>query len=52
MEHYKSLGEYDGFAVGSLWVRPAMMFLSEVEIEGVGVPRFKYIDEDRYLYEE
>ena len=30
---------------GELWVRPVKMFLEEVEVNGVKVPRFKYIGE-------
>jgi len=38
---------YDGpdYPKGTLWVRPKKMFEEEVEVEGVPVPRFKFIDE-------
>jgi cyclomaltodextrinase / maltogenic alpha-amylase / neopullulanase len=32
-------------ARSELWVRPAAMFLEEVEVNGQKVPRFKYIGE-------
>lgn len=28
----------------SLWVRPLAMFTEQVEVEGVSVPRFSYVD--------
>jgi len=30
----------------SLWVRPCSMFVEKVKVEGVQIPRFKYIEED------
>ena len=37
---YESLSEN---SVSKLWVRPKMMFLEKVELNGKKVPRFKYI---------
>ena len=28
---------------GSLWVRPLTMFLEEVEVDGVRMPRFQFV---------
>ena len=28
---------------GSLWVRPLAMFLEEVEVDGVRMPRFQFV---------
>ncbi|MDP1709422.1 MAG: DUF1653 domain-containing protein [Candidatus Komeilibacteria bacterium] len=44
--HSETLEEmvlYEHLDDGSLWVRPAPMFLEEVEREGKKVPRFKFI---------
>jgi hypothetical protein len=38
---YKPLYE----AVYGLWVRPLAMFTENIEIDGVLVPRFKYLEE-------
>lgn len=35
---YKAL-----YGEGQIWVRPLAMFIEEVEIEGIKIPRFKYI---------
>ena len=34
--------QYDN-PVSKVWVRPANMFLEEVEVEGVKVPRFVFV---------
>lgn len=31
----------------SLWVRPLEMFIENVEVDGIQVPRFKYVDENK-----
>lgn len=36
-----SHAEADG--IPGLWVRPLKMFLEDVEVEGIKVPRFKYL---------
>ncbi len=41
MVYYECLYDND---LGSLWVRPKGMFLSEIEIEGVLRPRFELIE--------
>ena len=41
---YRALYKGD-FPEGQLWVRPAAMFLEEVVVDGVGVPRFTRLDE-------
>ena len=38
--YYEALYEND---LSSFWVRPEKMFLESVEIDGVSVPRFKFI---------
>ena len=38
---YKALYQTEG---GNLWVRPVIMFIEEVEIEGKKIPRFEYVD--------
>ena len=38
---YEALYEND---LGKIWVRPLTMFLEEVEVNGIMIPRFKYID--------
>lgn len=43
---YKTLYETPDFPLGSIWVRPKGMFLSEVELDGKIVPRFKYIGDE------
>ncbi len=37
---YEALYEND---LGKIWVRPLAMFLEEVEVNGIMVPRFKYL---------
>lgn len=39
---YESLYENK---VSKLWVRPLSMFLEEIEVNGIKIPRFKYIAE-------
>ena len=34
------------YGAGQLWVRPKDMFVSEVERDGKGMPRFQELDED------
>lgn len=43
---YKMLYETPDFPFGSIWVRPKAMFLSNVEVNGESVPRFKYIGDE------
>ena len=43
---YKMLYETPDFPFGSMWVRPKAMFLSDVELNGESVPRFKYIGDE------
>lgn len=33
------------YGAGDLWVRPASMFVEQVEIEGKLIPRFAQVDE-------
>lgn len=40
---YRALYDSPEFGENALWVRPAKMFLEEVEIEGQFVPRFKFV---------
>lgn len=40
---YRALYQGD-FPEGQLWVRPAAMFLEEVEVDGVCMPRFMRLD--------
>lgn len=40
---YKALYESEDFGKDSLWIRPLNMFLEEVEVDGVKVPRFSPI---------
>lgn len=42
---YKALYDSDEFGTNSLWVRPKEMFFETIDINGVKVPRFKYIDQ-------
>ena len=35
------------YAEKSLWVRPFLMFNETIEVNGVEVPRFKYVGENR-----
>ena len=39
---YRGLYDDPKFGHQSLWVRPAQMFLEEIEIDGVMKPRFEY----------
>ncbi len=40
---YKMLYDTEDFPEGSLWVRPVTVFLEEVEVDGITVPRFQKI---------
>jgi hypothetical protein len=40
---YRALYDSEEFGDQALWVRPKAMFLEEVEVDGVRVPRFRYI---------
>jgi hypothetical protein len=31
------------YDVGQIWVRPLAMFIEQVEVNGIMVPRFKYL---------
>jgi hypothetical protein len=41
---YKALYNIEGKGEDSLWVRPRAMFEEQVEVNGVFVKRFEYID--------
>lgn len=41
---YRALYNSPEFGENALWVRPAEMFLEEIEIEGEKIPRFKFIE--------
>lgn len=40
---YQALYASEQFGLNSLWVRPKVMFLERVLVEGVEVPRFEYM---------
>ena len=40
---YRALYESNDFGKDALWVRPRKMFFENVIIDGVEIPRFKYI---------
>jgi hypothetical protein len=40
------------YGAGDLWVRPLTMFMEEVWVDGVRVPRFKYAGETGLPIEE
>jgi hypothetical protein len=40
---YKALYKSE-FGENTLWIRPLLMFLEEVEINGGKIPRFKFIE--------
>lgn len=42
---YRALYESDDFGKDALWVRPKNMFLENVIIDEINVPRFTYISE-------
>lgn len=47
VKHSETLEEmvvYKHLDTGETWVRPKVMFLEEVEVQGVRQPRFKKID--------
>jgi hypothetical protein len=41
---YRALYDSEEFGDQALWVRPKAMFLEEVDVDGVRVPRFRYIN--------
>jgi len=41
---YKALYESDQFGKDAIWVRPAKMFLEEIEFEGKKIKRFQKVD--------
>lgn len=41
---YKTLYATDTRPVGQLWVRPAAMFMEQVEVDGKQVPRFELLE--------
>ena len=41
---YQALYESEDFGKDAIWVRPAGMFLEEVEVGGKIVPRFKIVE--------
>lgn len=42
---YRSLYDAPDFPYGSIWARPAAMFVEVVSVDGVEVPRFEYLGE-------
>ncbi|MBY0353828.1 DUF1653 domain-containing protein [Candidatus Babeliales bacterium] len=40
---YQALYESEGFEKDALWVRPLEMFLEDVEINGMRMPRFQLV---------
>lgn len=40
---YKALYDSEEFGDNALWIRPKLMFLETVNIEGKKIPRFKFI---------
>ena len=44
---YKALYKSDKFDYNQLWVRPKEMFFESVIYEGISIPRFKYIDNNK-----
>jgi len=40
---YRALYKHEDYGENSLWVRPKKMFCENVVIEGVEMPRFKYL---------
>jgi len=40
---YKALYESEQFGKDALWVRPKEMFLEDVTIDGVKMPRFRFL---------
>jgi len=45
---YRALYDSEEFDTNSLWVRPKKMFMEDVEVDGVSVPRFK-LSEPRFV---
>lgn len=40
---YRALEESKEFGKDALWVRPKLMFMENIVVNGVEVPRFKYL---------
>ncbi|MBU0459492.1 MAG: DUF1653 domain-containing protein [Nanoarchaeota archaeon] len=41
---YKALYDSPEFGSGAIWIRPKAMFLEMVEVDGIEVPRFKFVE--------
>lgn len=41
---YQAQYNSEEFGNQAVWVRPAKMFLEEVEVDGIKIPRFKQVD--------
>ncbi len=41
---YQAIYDSPEFGKNSIWIRPKLMFLEEVEIEGKKIQRFKFIE--------
>lgn len=50
----KSPDEYekDTYQEPKIWARPSSMFSENINENNNIIPRFKYIDDDKYTYEE
>ncbi len=44
--------ESDTYVEPKIWARPTTIFSENVNINGHLVPRFKYLDDDIYTYED
>ena len=42
---YEKLADYKDYKKGQLWARPKNMFLEDVTVDGVSVPRFKLLED-------
>jgi hypothetical protein len=40
---YKKLQDYGEYKKGQLWARPKNMFLEEIKVNGINIPRFKLL---------
>ncbi len=49
---YKALHKEEDEEDYKIWIRPKSLFLLNVIINGNEIPRFKYLDDDKYVYEE
>ena len=49
---YKGLYESEELGNEPIFVRPIGMFLENVNVAGQEIPRFKYLGDDEYTYEE